>query len=180
ERGYPQGRALETDRCGVRSQEMTDSVFMASKIQLWPIGKLKPYARNPLDHSPQQISKLAKSVKTFGFIIPILAKSDGEIIAGHARHLAALKLKMAKVPVVIADHLKASQIAAFRIAENRLQEDGQWNDFNLAHELASLKKSVLGDDLDVVGFSPEEIKKYIGGGDISGEAATVDVAGEKE
>jgi ParB-like chromosome segregation protein Spo0J len=65
---------------------------MARHIQLWPLDRLIPYARNARTHSDEQVAQIAASIREFGFNTPILVDSDAGIIAGHARLLAARKL----------------------------------------------------------------------------------------
>jgi ParB-like chromosome segregation protein Spo0J len=74
---------------------------MAGKIKFWPIFKLIPYARNARTHSEQQIAQIAASIKEFGWTNPILVGGDNVIMAGHARLLAAQKLGMTEVPVIV-------------------------------------------------------------------------------
>jgi hypothetical protein len=76
---------------------------MASHIERWPLDRLIPYARNARTHSDAQVAQIAASIKEFGFVNPILAGPDSVIIAGHGRLLAARKLEMTAVPVVIVE-----------------------------------------------------------------------------
>jgi ParB-like chromosome segregation protein Spo0J len=78
---------------------------MAQRIELWPIDKLIPYARNPRTHSDAQVAQIAASIAQFGFNNPILVDTKNGIIAGHGRLLAARKLQLAEVPVIVLDHL---------------------------------------------------------------------------
>lgn len=89
------------------------------KIVNKKISELIPYARNPRvnDHA---VADLAGAIKEFGFKVPILAKSDGEIVDGHLRLKAAMQLGMLEVPVVLVDDLTDTQIKAFRININRM------------------------------------------------------------
>jgi len=89
---------------------------MASRIELWPIDRLKPYDRNPRTHSDAQVAQIAGSIAEFGFCSPILVDSKAGILAGHGRLLAARKLDLAEVPVIPLDHLSETQKRAFLIA----------------------------------------------------------------
>ena len=71
---------------------------MAQKVELWPIGRLIPYANNPRTHSDAQVAQIAASIDEFGFINPILADEKAGTMAGHGRLLAALKLGLTHVP----------------------------------------------------------------------------------
>ena len=71
---------------------------MATHIELWPIDKLIPYARNPRTHSDTHVTQIAVSIAEFGFNNPILVDTKAGIIAGHGRLLAARKLQLTEVP----------------------------------------------------------------------------------
>ena len=79
------------------------------QVVTWPVEKLIPYARNARTHSAEQVAQVAASIAEFGWTNPILAGADGIVIAGHARLLAARKLGMTEVPVIVLDHLTESQ-----------------------------------------------------------------------
>src|ERR1019366_9197001 len=78
-------------------------------IELWVLDRLIPLARNPRTHSEAQIAQIAASIETFGFNNPILVDTKAGIIAGHGRLLAARKLGLAEVPVIVLDHLSEAQ-----------------------------------------------------------------------
>jgi hypothetical protein len=92
---------------------------MAQRIEHWLIEKLIPYARNPRTHSDVQIAQIAASVGEFGFNNPIVDTKAG-IIAGHGRLLAARRLQLEEVPVIVLDHLTETQKRAYILADNRL------------------------------------------------------------
>jgi DNA modification methylase len=119
------------------------------------VGKLVPYARNSRTHSPQQVDKIAASIREFGFLNPIIVDGDKGIIAGHGRLMAAQKLGMTEVPVVEAAHLTAAQKRAYVIADNRLALDAGWDNDMLKIELADL--GGLDFDLSLTGFDVGEL-----------------------
>ena len=119
--------------------------WLADKIEQWPTDKLVPYARNARTHSDSQVAQIAASIAEFGFTNPILAGSDGVIVAGHGRLAAAQKLGIATVPVVVLDHLTPTQRRALVIADNRIAENAGWDEAMLQVELADLQ----GDDFDL-------------------------------
>lgn len=98
---------------------------------------LKPYANNPRDNE-SAVEPVANSIKEFGFKVPIVATSDGEIINGHTRFKASKLLGLKKVPVIISDDLTEEQIKAFRLADNKTGELADWNEELLAKELEKL------------------------------------------
>src|SRR5713226_2163732 len=85
--------------------EPTKPLFMAKEIEYWPLDRLIPYARNARTHSDDQIALIAGSIVEFGFVNPILVDSRDGIVAGHGRLLAARKLRLEQVPVIVLDHL---------------------------------------------------------------------------
>ena len=128
-------------------------------VQVWPINKLIPYARNARTHTEEQVAQVAASIVEFGWTNPILVGSDGIIIAGHARLAAARKLKMSDVPVIVLDHLTETQRRALVLADNRLALSAGWDEEMLRVELESLKEDAF--DLDLVGFTDEEIEEFL-------------------
>jgi len=116
---------------------------------------LIPYARNSRTHSDAQVTKIAASIKEFGFLNPVIVDGENGIVAGHGRVMAAKKLGMDEVPVIEASHLTEAQRRAYVIADNRLALDAGWDDEMLRVEFAELEG--LGFDLDLTGFTPEEI-----------------------
>jgi len=116
---------------------------------------LIPYARNSRTHSDAQVSKLAASIREFGFLNPIIVDGQNGIIAGHGRVMAAQKLGMDKLPCIEADHLTDAQRRAYVIADNRMALDAGWDDELLKVELKDL--DAVGFDLTLTGFSVEEM-----------------------
>lgn len=127
----------------------------ADKVEHWPIDRLIPYARNSRTHSDAQVAQIAASIKEWGWTTPVLVDSDGQIIAGHGRVLAARKLKIKEIPVVIAEGWTEAQKRAYVIADNKLALNAGWDDALLAQEFADLTE--MGFDLDLTGFSADEI-----------------------
>ena len=101
---------------------------MARQIELWPVERLVPYARNARTHSDEQIAQIAASIVEFGFKNPILVDTNAGIIAGHGRLLAARKLGLEEVPVVVLDHLSETQKRAYILADNRLGANAGWDE----------------------------------------------------
>jgi DNA modification methylase len=126
----------------------------ADRVERWPISRLIPYARNARTHDENQVAQIAASIREWGWTNPVLVGEDGTIIAGHGRVLAARKLCIADVPVMIAAGWTEAQKRAYTIADNKLTLNGGWDQDLLALELGELE--VLGFDLDLVGFSEDE------------------------
>ena len=108
-------------------------------VEMWPVERLVPYARNPRKND-EQVERMAASIREFGFRIPVVAKSDGSVIDGHLRLKAALVLGLSEVPVALADDLTDAQVKAFRIMANKSAEWAAWDDGLLRLELEDLKE----------------------------------------
>jgi len=128
----------------------------ADKVEQWSIDKLVPYARNSRTHSDEQINQIAASIKEWGWTTPVLVDENGGIIAGHGRTLAAQKLKIKEIPVVVATGWSDAKKRAYVIADNKLALNAGWDNEMLSLELGELGD--LGFDLDLIGFTPEEIE----------------------
>src|SRR3954468_9741544 len=97
------------------------------KIQLWPITRPIPYARNARKISQAAVDKVAASIKEFGWRQPIVVDKEDVIIAGHTRLLAAQKLGLEKVPVHVADNLTTAQVKSYRLMDNRANQESAWD-----------------------------------------------------
>jgi len=135
------------------------STPLAQRIEHWPLEKLIPYARNPRTHSDAQVSQIAASIAAFGFNNPILVDTKNDIIAGHGRLLAAGKLQLAEVPVIVLDHLTEAQKRAYILADNQLALNASWDDTLLAAELAALQQDDF--DISLIGFEDEELARLL-------------------
>ena len=114
--------------------------------------KILPYINNPRKNL--NIDKVASSIKEFGFQQPIVIDKNNTIIVGHTRFEAAKKLGLKEVPVQIAD-LTETQAKAYRIADNRLNEDASWDTKLLNLEFNDLLSKEF--DLDLLGFTTDEV-----------------------
>jgi DNA modification methylase len=138
-----------------RSLSTVKIPFIVSHIELWPIDRLIPYARNPRSHSAEQVAQIAASEGEFGVVNPALVDVDGNIIAGHGRILAARKNGLTDFPVIVLDHLTPSQVRKLRIADNRIAENARWDEEKLSAELATLLEEQV--DLTSLGFDKAEL-----------------------
>ena len=141
-------------------------------LENWPTAQLIDYARNPRknDHAVEQ---MAGAIREFGFRIPIVAMSTGDVVDGHLRLKAARQLGLETVPVLLADDLTPVQIKAFRLLANRSATWADWDDELLGLELAELQEA--GFDLELTGFSKDEWDELIAG-DGSNDGLTDDDA----
>jgi DNA modification methylase len=129
------------------------------RIEHWPLDRLIPYARNPRTHSDAQVAQIAASISAFGFNNPILVDTAAGIIAGHGRLLAARKLNLKQVPVIILDHLSETQKRAYIIADNQLALQAGWDDEILRLEIAALQEEDF--NLDLIGFDADELARLL-------------------
>lgn len=120
------------------------------KIEQRLVADLIPYAANSRTHSDAQVAQIAASIKEFGWTNPILVSGDDTIIAGHGRLLAARKLAMIEVPVLVLDHLSKAQQRALVIADNQLALNAGWDMDMLKAEIEDLKLDDF--DIDLLGF----------------------------
>jgi DNA modification methylase len=128
----------------------------ADNHQTLSIDKLIPYAKNSRTHSDAQVAQIAASIQEWGFTTPILIDDQHSVIAGHGRLAAARKLGLKEVPVIVATGWTDAQKRAYVIADNKLALNAGWDNELLALELGELGD--LGFDLDLVGFTDEEIE----------------------
>lgn len=119
-------------------------------IQKIDIEKLIPYINNAKKHDDSQVTKIASSIREFGFVNPVLIDKDYNIIAGHGRVLAAKKLGLATVPALYVEGLTDTQRKAYILADNRLGELAEWDMELVGLELAELDD--VGFDIDLTGF----------------------------
>ena len=130
------------------------------RMEMWTLDRLLPYANNPRDNEAA-VPKVAESIATFGFKVPIVARPDGEILAGHTRFKAALRLGLKEVPVLVADDLDDMKAKAFRLADNKVAEAAEWDVVALAKELESIDI-----EMEAFGFGEDD---YTGKVDVDGE-----------
>ena len=134
-------------------------------IEAWPLAKIKPYAGNPRKRSKLAVTKVAASIKEFGWRQPIVVDEAGVILVGHTRLDAAKSLAMREAPVHVAKGLSDEQKRAYRIADNRTNEETEWDEELLAFEL----KGLDGFDLSLTGFDEREWQGFLRSGPVEGE-----------
>ena len=133
-------------------------MHLPEQFEQWPVSRLIEYVRNPRknDHA---VAAVAAAIHEFGFRVPIIARSDGTVVDGHLRLKAARQLGLETVPVLLADDMSETQVKAFRLSVNKLAELAGWDNELLSLELADL--DAAGFDLNLTGFSDEEIEKLL-------------------
>ena len=117
------------------------------KIVNKKVEELRPYENNPR-FNDDAVEYVTKSIKEFGFKVPIILDKNNVIVAGHTRYKASLELGLKEVPCIIADDLTDEQIKAFRLADNKVSEQASWNYDLLDEELSD----ILDIDMKEFGF----------------------------
>jgi site-specific DNA-methyltransferase (adenine-specific) len=126
-------------------------------IKSVPIGEVLPYPGNPRIND-RAVDPVAASIKEFGFQQPIVVDTNNVVIVGHTRLLAAKKLGLTEVPVVVATNLDDDQVKAYRLADNRTNQNAEWDWSLLGDELNVLLEEAP-ELVPITGFDQEEIKK---------------------
>ena len=135
------------------------SEWPADKVERRPLGDLVPYARNARTHSDEQVAQIAASIREWGWTVPVLVDETGGLIAGHGRVMAARKLGLADVPVMVARGWTDAQKRAYVLADNKLALNAGWDMEMLRVELGDL--SGLGADMALMGFGEDELSALL-------------------
>lgn len=125
-----------------------------NQVKRVKIKDLKPHPKNPRVHPTSALDKLIKSIEKFGFTNPVLVSKDGYILAGHARCKAAEQAGIDEVPAIFLD-LEGADADAYLIADNRIQEETDWDVALLKDLIDDLKDSNF--DIEFTGFEPPEL-----------------------
>jgi len=97
------------------------------EVKVMRVDELRPHPKNPRKHKAKGIDKLVRSIKEFGWTNPVLVSEEGYVLAGHARLKAARKAGIKEVPVIVLP-LSGEKAEAYMIADNRLQDDSDWDE----------------------------------------------------
>ena len=141
---------------------------MNRQIEEQAIASLQPYERNTRIHSDSQVDLLVRSIQEYGWTVPVLVDEQNVVIAGHGRIEAAKRMGLDKVPTIRLGDLTPEQVRAYRIADNRLTDLGEWDTGLLAQELSALKE--LDFDLELTGFNLEDLAEMLPSNEGAGSA----------
>ena len=130
------------------------------------IKELKPFEKNPKNHTEKDIELIIKSIQRNGWGDPLLVCPETmEVLSGNGRLIAAQKLGMEQVPCVYAPKgLTEKQKADLVIASNKLVEVSDYNsylgellqEFELSYEDFGMIEPT---ELDVDSFFTEGAQK---------------------
>jgi ParB-like chromosome segregation protein Spo0J len=134
------------------------TAWPADHVERRSVESLIPYARNARTHSDEQVAQIAASIKEWGWTTPVLVDEDGQIIAGHGRVMAARKLGIEEVPVMIARGWSEAQRRAYVLADNKIALNSGWDMDLLKVELQDIGE--MSFDLDKIGFSVGEMTAF--------------------
>ena len=109
-----------------------------------PLSEIIPYEKNPR-RNDKAVDAVVKSIKQFGFKVPVVVDADNVIVAGHVRYKAARILKFDKIPCIVASELSPEQVKAFRLIENKTSELARWDYAKLSEELNILASELVRD-----------------------------------
>lgn len=129
-----------------------------NRVEIWDIEKVIPYEANAKKHPPEQVEKLARAIEKFGWTQPIVVWQNGEIIAGHGRRLAALKLGLKRVPVIVRRDLTKAEADALRLSDNRVASTDYDHEMIQA-ELRRLSEELAESEIELsdLGFDEKEL-----------------------
>jgi ParB-like chromosome segregation protein Spo0J len=129
------------------------------KIEIADINSIQPYINNPRKLKDSAIDKVAMSIKEYGFRQPIVVDANRIIVVGHTRYRASKKLGLKEVPITIAENLTQEQINAYRIADNRTNEEAEWDLELLKTEIKELELADF--NLDLTGFDEDQLNNML-------------------
>jgi ParB family chromosome partitioning protein len=137
---------------GFRGWSEHEIVFLAPNA-------LHPYERNPTLHPIEHVAQIVRSIKEFGFTVPVLVDEHDMILAGHGRQLAALDMELPEIPVIRRPGLSDAQKRAYVLADNKIARNAEFDWQLISGHLQELKEE--GFDLDLTGFRDFEYQPLL-------------------
>lgn len=131
----------------------------ADKVERRAVGSLKAHPRNPKQHSEAQVQEIMALITAYGWTVPVLIDEKDTILAGHGRVMAAVRLGLVEVPCVVVRGLSAEHKLAYVIADNKVPENGSWDNAMLRADLLELQAA----DVTLTGFSGTELAAFLEG-----------------
>lgn len=129
-------------------------------IRYVAVDALRDYDRNARLHPEEQLQQLEASIREFGFNVPVLVDRDNVLVAGHGRVMAAKRIGLLKVPAIDVSHMSEAQVRAYRLADNKIALNSEWDEKLLAAELQAV---LAGGELElgVMGFDQDELEALL-------------------
>ena len=149
------GKNAKKDEKSVQNVAVPAEKPEETRIIYMDVADLKAYEKNPRKNGPA-VEKVAASIREFGFKVPVVIDRDRTIICGHTRVMAARKLKIGRVPCIVADDLTEDQVRAYRLADNKVAEFAEWDVDLLEGEL-----DAIGIDMTQFGFELSSRKEVV-------------------
>ncbi|WP_416898647.1 MAG: site-specific DNA-methyltransferase [Minwuia sp.] len=146
--------------------------FLARHVAMRPIDDVKSYAGTARRHPPEQVAKLEKALRSFGFVVPLLVDTEGTLLDGHAVLTAAQKIGLCEVPVIQIAHLTPKEVKALRLFLNRVPEDTRWEPDALRLEFETVFGGEITFDPDLTGFTMSEIDASLGAAQLAASGAS--------
>jgi DNA modification methylase len=140
------------------------------------IEEIKPSSRNARTHSKDQIKQVTKSIERFGFINPVVIDIDCNVVAGHARLMAAQRIGLEEIPCLEVSHLDENELRAYMLADNKIAENAGWDEGLLKVELEYLSRVNIDIEIDDLGFSVGEVDIILGHAESKPDAEEIDEA----
>lgn len=122
-----------------------------------------PYANNPRKHSREQVGQIAALIREYGWTQPIVVSPDMTVLAGHGRLMAAKRLKLSEVPILVVDDWNEAKAKAYVIADNKVALNSGWDLDMLKVEMEQLQAD--GEDLSLLGFAQDELDSILAYGE---------------
>lgn len=142
-----------------KAPKASGPAWPATAIEMRKLSELKERKGNPRRHDLDQIEQLTRSMRKFGWTMPLLVDEQGEVIAGHGRRRAGMLLGYEEGPVIVARGWTDEMKRAYCLADNKLALNSEWDQKLLRAELKTL---VAGDfDMELIGFTDDELGALI-------------------
>jgi ParB family transcriptional regulator, chromosome partitioning protein len=112
------------------------------KIVELNLSQIKVYENNPRNNF-NAVPKVKESIKKYGYKVPMVVDREYVLVAGHTRYHALNEIEQergynVKYHCIFADDLTDEQVAEFRIVDNLVAEQAEWDITKLKTELEFL------------------------------------------
>ncbi len=163
-----------------KTEETEVSKLQTTEIVNMAVGSVVPNLKNPYKYREEDMKPLEDSIRENGIIQPIMVRKDDkadvfEIVSGHRRYLAATRLEMTEVPVVVLsiskeeadiilvdsnlhrEHILPSEKAyAYKMKMDALKKQGKRTDLTSDQVGPKLSAKEISDE-----DSASQVKRYI-------------------